>query len=148
MAERAARAQWRRFHDRRLGTGERFEGAIDAGGVFTTSNAEGTQTFSGALQPDGSGTGMKTSTDANGCTTTWDAVYTSDPETGFRQIADHGASVSVVLTTDLERTACDLSPLWLRRDQPAAAAYRTRLPHRRVSRLPESLERPDGHSVQ
>ena len=67
---------------------------------------------------------------------------------GFRQISDHGASVSVVLTTDLERTACDLSSLWLRSDQPAAAAYRTRLLHLRVSRLPESLERPDGHSVQ
>ena len=53
----------------------------------------------------------------------------------FRQISDHGASVSVVLTTDLERTACDLSPLWLRRDQPAAACAQVASSRCRVRHL-------------
>lgn len=74
----------------RLGTGEVFEGTIDLGGVFTASNAAGNRTFSGTLQPDGSGTGMKTSTDANGCTTTWDATFTPTPnpltDTGLEEV--------------------------------------------------------------
>ena len=40
-------------------------------------------------------------------------------EERLRQISDHGPSASVVPTGDWRRIARDLSPLWLRRDQPA-----------------------------
>ena len=69
-------------------------------------------------------------------------------EERFRQISDPDSAARVALISDLGRTACDLSTRRLWRHQPAEAAHLPRLPHIRLSRLPEGLQRTVGHGLQ
>ncbi len=49
----------------------------------------------------------------------WFHNLVANPHAWLYQIADNGASASVVLTSDRRRIARDLSPLRFRRNQPA-----------------------------